>query len=286
MKQFILLITLIVGLTTSLWAALQTETHTYLLNAEDSYILAIDRKTGEEKRIQVGPAAKSLTIHNNVGFVVLHHQRLILVIDLITHKVIKRISVGPFPQKLVVHGNWGYVSMNDSNTLLLIDLTTYKVEKTIQVGDNPAAIIIHNDLGYVKNWSSGDISVIDLETKTVIKTIPVGHNPETLQMHGAFGYVLNYGSGTLSVIDLATHTVIKTIEVGEKPTKMAIGKDYGFVTHQKYDNPSWCKLVRINLETHTVKEYTLDDYPTSIMFIEDKWYFLYEDPHKIVVCNS
>lgn len=62
MKLIIVFLALIFWFSPSLSAAVQTDTHTYIVCSNDNVVLAIDRKTGAEKIIAVGKFPISIGI--------------------------------------------------------------------------------------------------------------------------------------------------------------------------------------------------------------------------------
>ena len=172
MKTIFIILALILGFSPNVWAAVQTDTHTYIVSKFDNAVLAINRQTGEETKI----------------------------------------LVGQYPLLMVIHGEKGYVVNRDSNNVSVLDLSTNEVTQTIPVGRNPESMVIHGDKGYITNWVSHTVSVLDLSTNEVIQTIPVGIGPRPMEIHGGMGYVVNWGSANVSVIDLRTNSVVTTFK--------------------------------------------------------------------------
>ena len=246
MKHFILAIALMMGSMTPLWAAVQTDTHTYIVGREENAVLAINRQTGQETLIPVGEFPQSMVIHATQGYVVNLSSNKISVIDLLTNTLTGRVPVGEFPQSMVIHGDEGYVMNWGSDDVSVIDLLTHTVTGTIPVGRWPRSMVIHGNQGYVVNRNSGTISVIDLLSHTVTQTIPVGEGPRSMVIQGNQGYVVNELSNNISVIDLLTKVVIQTIPVGRKPQSMVIHGDQGHVVNSSNT------VSVIDLKTHTV----------------------------------
>ena len=249
MKTIILALALILGLSTNVWSAVQTDTHTYIVSENDNDVLAINRQTGHEAKIPVGQHPKSMVIHGGMGYVVNKDSNNVSVIDLKTNTVTQTIPVGRVPQSMVIHGGMGYVVNSASNEVSVLDLHSNTVTQTIPVGKWPRSMVIHGEKGYVVNYWSHTVSVIDLKTNTVTQTIPVGRVPQSMVIHGGMGYVVNFESNNLSVIDLQTNTVAQTIPVAENPASMVIHGGMGYVV-----NYGSHIISVIDLQTNTVTQ--------------------------------
>ena len=276
------------GLTPLKANVVETNTHTYIISKDDNCMLAIDRKTGNEKIIQLGLqpksmviygdrgyieyyhcyqitvidlketkvihkiplkfAPRSITMHRDKGYVVNEDMEKVLVIDLIKNTYTHSIDVGKTPQPMVVYGDKGYVSNQNARTISVIDLITDTLSNTIQVYDFPESMVIYKDLGYISNKSQACVSVIDLKTDKVTQSIPVWDQPEPMIVHGDIGYVVNKGSNTVSVINLAKNIVSETIHVAAEPESMAIYDGYGYIVCSCSTN-----LYVIDLKTNTVR---------------------------------
>ena len=172
MKTIFFALALILGLSTNVWAAVQTDTHTYIVSKIDNAVLAINRQTGQETIIPVGAS----------------------------------------PEPMVIHGGMGYVLNRLSDTVSVLDLQTNAVTQTIPVGKIPSSMVLHRGMGYVANYNSNNVSVIDLQTNTVIQTIPVGKQPDSMVIHRDMGCVHHNFPSIFSVLDLQTNRVVTTFK--------------------------------------------------------------------------
>ena len=249
MKTIILAVALILGLSTNVWAAVQTDTHTYIVSERDHAVLAINRQTGQETIVKVGKEPKSMVIHGGMGYVVNYNSGNVSVLDLKTNTVTQKIPVGKNPQSMVILGDKGYVVSEGSNNVSVIDFKTNTVTQTIPVRYSPQSMVIHEEFGYVVNGSSNNIFVIDLNKNTVTQTIPVERYPQSMVINGGMGYVVNNESNNVSVIDLQTNTVTQTIPVDEYPRSMVIHGGMGYVVNMGTANVSV-----IDLNTNIVKQ--------------------------------
>ena len=251
MILFIGLFSFLTCIFSPLKAAVQTDTHTYILCTTECLVLAINRHTGEEKRIPVGShpqdiilykdmgfvvnwgsdsvsildlkrntitqtinvgrGPKAMTIYNDKGYVVCGHADIIEVVDLTSLTITKKIPVGELPQRLELYNGKGYVVNNDSDTVSVIDLEKEVETQTIPVGDDPVGIIFYDQTGYVLNDKS--LSIIDLERNVVKKTIKLDTNPRNIVQHNDVAYLVDHFNSILSVFDLKTNTVVQKIKV-------------------------------------------------------------------------
>ena len=268
MKNAILALALILGFSPNVWAAVQTDTHTYIVSEKDNAALAINRQTGQETIIKVGKEPISMVIHRNMGYVVNEFKHGISVIDLKTNKVTQTIPVGRSPRSMVIHGDKGYVVNEGSNDVSVLDLKSNTVIHSITVGRFPVSMVIHEGVGYVMNHESNGVSVLDLSRNEVTKTIAVGRYPQSMVIHGGMGYVVNYLSNTISVIDLQTNAVTQTIPVGSKPVSMVIHGGMGYVVNLASNDVSVVDL-HSNTVTQTIP---VNQYSQSMVIYEGVGY--------------
>lgn len=189
----------------SLWATVQTDTHTYILGHYEDKILVIDRKTGKEKIVKVGKSPRSMVIHDGKGFVVNKASNDISVIDLTTHEVMKTISVGWNPVQFVVHRNVGYVVNMDSHGISVLDLDELRERYQIKVGENPISMTIRNNMAYVINYKARSLSVLALGPSQIIKTINLGCYVRSMIVHGDKGYLVSDTENSLNIVNLQTY---------------------------------------------------------------------------------
>ena len=268
MKAIISALALILGLSTNLWAAVQTDTHTYIVSENENSVLAINRQTGEETKIPVGRHPRSMVIHGGMGYVVNEYSYNVSVIDLTLHKEAQTIPVGNSPQSMVIHGGMGYVVNYGPNTISVLDLKSNTVTQTISVGERPQSMVIHGGMGYVVNYGSNTVSVLDLKSNTVTQTISVGERPQSMVIHGGMGYVVNSDSYDVSVLDLITNRVTQTISVGSSPRSMVIHGEVGYVMNYASDDVSV-----IDLQTNSVITTFKNPNDTPIDFSDTHIYF-------------
>ena len=130
-------------------------------------------------------------------------------------------ALGDVAQNMSIHDNIGYIVVNNSNTIEVVDAPTFSSKATISGLALPRYFTVDDGLGYVTEWVSftdpGRVSIIDLRTNEVIGNIPVGYGAENIFEEDDLLYVSNNFENTVSVIDTHTRTVVKTITVADAP---------------------------------------------------------------------
>lgn len=220
-------------------AAVQTDTHTYIVSEKENSVLSINRRTGKEKIFQVGESPRSMVIHGRFGFVTNFRSGDITVINLQRQQVMSTFAVGKRPQQMVTYGNRGYIITQEGISILNLNLN-YEIQNggvygiTLEDPFNyrrnfePVSMTIYGNLGYVISNTSTLIFVLDLQTNTITKTIDIGKPPVSMVTHGDFAYLTGFSPRDLTIFNLKTETVIKTIPL-EMNTPMTIHGDLGYV---------------------------------------------------------
>ena len=256
MKIILIIFALFVGYTTNLWAALQTDTHTYIVSRSEGKVLSIDRKTGVEKIINIGKGLRSMIIHGDYGYALCGGNKVyVVIIELKTHTISRIIDInkgepGLFPKPALIYGSYAYIVGYPREAISVIDLTTHKLH-TIPMGEYPRSLLFHNNFGYVLNCDSTTVSVIDLQTHRVTQTLNVIVDPRDMEIHGDYGYVSDSKNTQISVINLRTNTVDAhlTFPYESLPSSILFKGHYGYVLHKASDTVSV-----LDLGTHTVTQ--------------------------------
>lgn len=108
MIKFILLAIVFV-LNISANAAVQTDTHTYIVSRYLDSVIAVDRNNGHETRIRVVAFPREFLINGDYGYAFGGIDEKISVIDLKNNKVMDTISLEEVPHKFYIHDGFGYV---------------------------------------------------------------------------------------------------------------------------------------------------------------------------------
>ena len=174
MKSNILSLILMIGSMTPLWAAVQTDTHTYIVGSEENAVLSINRQTGQETVIPVGQYPISMVLHGGFGYVLNMNSHNVSVINLTTNTVTQTIPVGMKPQSMLIHGDIGYVVNVASSTVSVLDLQTHTVSDTVSLGLIDY-MKIQGGIGYIYGERTTRIKLIDLRTNKVIGYLAYPH---------------------------------------------------------------------------------------------------------------
>lgn len=135
-------------------------------------------------------------------------------------------SLGDAVQSITIHNNLAYIVVNGSSKIEVASSNDFIEKGVITGLAYPRYFIgVSDTKAYVSEWGSGmgtDIKVIDLSSLTVTKSITVGMGPERMLLHNDKVYVANSGGwgndNTISVIDPSTDAVVKTITLaGDSP---------------------------------------------------------------------
>ena len=124
----------------------------------------------------------------------------------------------------------------DGRVMLVIDLATHKIVKQVDFGHGvrPHCAVYDPVSGmlYVTTELDRSVSIIDPKTLRIVGSV----STEQEQSHmlavshdGRHGYTANVGPGTVSVLDLAGRKFVKTIPVSGNTQRIAISNDDKFV---------------------------------------------------------
>lgn len=133
-------------------------------------------------------------------------------------------ALGDVVQSMTIDDNVGYIVVNNSKKIEVVTANTFEYLYTIDGLEMPRYFTVNNGLGYVTEWVSftdpGRVSVVDLSTHKVIDQITVGAGAENILVDGDLLYVSNNFTNTVSVIDIDAREVIKTITVADSPGEL------------------------------------------------------------------
>lgn len=234
MKNFIgFFLVLFLGIS-PLWAIIQTDTHTYIVSRKDNIILAIDRKTGQETKIETKYGPQYMIIAGTMGYVTNANNRCYTKINLTTHQIID--SAMPYSYHevypLVIYGTTGYVGCISQGSLELLPYFPATPSPILTEQGVPQSIAIDGDLGYFVNRKNSCVMIIDLKTNKIGQRIDVGLVPNFITVHQEFAYVTSVAQPRVDVIDLKTQKVIKKLTVGWNPESISFYKDKGYVMNR------------------------------------------------------
>ena len=145
----------------------------------------------------------------------------------------------------------------DGRMMLVIDLPTHKITNTVDFGHGvrPHCAVYepNRNLLYVTTELDKTVSVIDPRTLKIVGTVPTGQ-PEShmlaISHDGRLGYTANVGPGTVSVLDLAARKEITVIPISGNTQRIAISPDDSMVFTADQIKP---QLAVIDTATKKVK---------------------------------
>ena len=248
MKHFIgFFIVLFLGIS-PLWAIIQTDTHTYIVSRKDNIILAIDRKTGQETKIETKYGPQYMVIAGTLGYVTNANNRCYTKIDLTTHQIIDSAIPYTYDEvyPLIIYGTTGYVGCKSQGRLELLPYFPATSTPVLSEQGVPQSIAIHGDFGYFINMKNNSVTIIDLKTNKIGQRIDVGLSPIFITVHQEFAYVTSVVHSRVDVIDLKSQKAIQKLTVGWNPESISFYKDKGYVMNRCSDSVS---VIDLNSKT-------------------------------------
>lgn len=180
---------------------------------------------------QLGDVAQSISIYNDIAFVVVSNSGVIYAIDAKSAKLKGTISNLVSPRyMMVINDQKAYVSDLYSMDLAIVNPTTYEVTGSIPLGRTSEEMVIIGKEVFVANWSdfnqgsivNNRILVVDSEIDSVTANIKVGIEPNSLVVDkndnlwvlctGGYNHVEN---PSLWKIDGNAHIVVDSIIFNE-----------------------------------------------------------------------
>ena len=255
--------------------AVHTDTHTYILCTRENKLVRIDKKTGEERRIDIRANAIKFVVHGDFGYVLNFKSDSITVVDLVAFKINHKLHLTGTATSMIAYKDKGFILVNDYAKVVVIDLLSHRITTEFLVGGNPWCIVNYGKFGYVASFDSHIVTIFDLETDIKTGFIGVGKFPFSITVSGDYGYVANQGfdqnSRSLSVIDFKTNKVVKTIKLDADPYEMFVHKDKGYLVPKNSE-----LIVEIDLNAKEVRRSCVlpsSVYcPSKIVFADDLAY--------------
>ena len=187
------------------------------------------------------------------------------------------IKLGDVAQSMTIHNELGYIVVNNSGIIFVIDINTFKVVRTITGFISPRYIhFINNSKAYVTDLYSSKISIVNPQTSKITGQIPIIGHKSTEQMVQSGKYVFTNcwsADNKILVIDTDIDEIVDSITVGMQPNSMAIDKynklwvltDGGY-SGSPYGNeiPS---LYCINISDFSIEkkfDFALNDSPSNL----------------------
>lgn len=138
--------------------------------------------------MKLGDVAQSMTIHNNLGWIVVNNSRVIFAIDLNTFKEVGRIQNFTSPRYIhFVSDDKAYVTQMWDNRIAVVDPQKYEITGYIEVpgmameNGSTEQMVQLGRYVYCTCWSyQNKIIRIDTETDRVVDQLEVGIQPSSL----------------------------------------------------------------------------------------------------------
>lgn len=171
--------------------------------------------------------------------------------------------IGDTAQSMTVYNNLLYVIMNGSNLIHVYTINENEIifDHTIDLDFfGPRNMLISNNIGYVTEWGSR-ITIMDLDTESIISTIALNGLPEKIIKDGFYIYVGLYLNNDFSAgnkvlkIDSENHTIVDQFTVAPSPEDMVIIDNILYVSSTTYDQNYTPKYFMSSLDLNNPQEY-------------------------------
>lgn len=193
--------------------------------------------------MKLGDVAQSMTIHNNIGWVVVNNSHVVFEIDLDTFREKGRITGFTSPRyMLFISDEKAYVSQIWDNRIFIVNPKTYQItgsitcpNMTMEQGSTEQMVRL-GDYVYVNCWSyQNRILKIDTRSDEVVGEVEVGIQPTSLVADykgrlwsitdgGYSGSPYGYEAAKLYCIDPATMTILGEwrFRMGDSPSEIQL----------------------------------------------------------------
>ena len=200
--------------------------------------------------LKLGDTANSLTVFNDLAYVVMNGSNTVEIMEIATAKSRGRIRLqgNPSPREAVILSDTlGFVTALYSDEVIRFNPAAKQETGRIRVGPAPEGLVVSGERLYVANSGLGDIraaepgagtlSVVNWKTLREEMRIPVLRNCTTVRL-GPDGLIYVAGTGSyveevptgIAVVDPFLAAVIDTILIPNHPTDFVLLKSgKGFV---------------------------------------------------------
>ncbi len=193
--------------------------------------------------MRLGDVAQSMTIYNNLGWIVVNNSHVIFAIDLTTFKEKGRIEDLTSPRYIhFINDEKAYVTQLWDNRIFIVNPKTYEITGYIQVPDmtmesgSTEQMVQYGKYVFCNCWSyQNRILKIDTETDAIVGQLTVGIQPTSLALDcygkiwtvtdgGYEGSPYGYEAPSLYRIDAETFTIEKQFKfsLGDAPSEIQI----------------------------------------------------------------
>ncbi|MFK5855943.1 MAG: YncE family protein [Bacteroidota bacterium] len=138
--------------------------------------------------VPLGDVAQSITINNQLIYVVINNSGLIYAIDSKTLEFKGKINDLTSPREIIfINDQKAYVSDLYSSAITIVNPVSYEITGTIELGKSSDCMVKFDDKVMVANWSAynqtginNTIMVVDSDTDVVSDSIVVGIEPNSM----------------------------------------------------------------------------------------------------------
>jgi YVTN family beta-propeller protein len=180
----------------------------YLLGYQDSNLIVLDEKSGEQSKVPMGMHlwGMALSEDSHMLYATLSGSAAVVALDE-NSRALTNIPTGEIPCAVAVNPstNTAYVANYRDNSVTVIDGARGLAISKVPVGDHPQAIAVDPkaNLVYVANTHGNSVSVIDGTSNTVIATLDAPDHPYAVAVSPGTGrvYVANLGERPFAILD-------------------------------------------------------------------------------------
>jgi len=138
--------------------------------------------------VPLGDVAQSITINNELIYLVINNSGLIYSIDRSTFKFRGKISDLTSPREMIfINDQKVYVSDLYSSSITIVNPVNYDIIGSVELGKSSDCMVKYEDKVMIANWSSyaqtkinNTIMVVDSDTDVLIDSIVVGIEPNSM----------------------------------------------------------------------------------------------------------
>lgn len=193
--------------------------------------------------MRLGDVAQSMTVHDNLGWIVVNGSHVVFAIDLDTFREVGRIENLTSPRYIhFISDDKAYVSQIWDNRIFIVNPNKYEITGYIEVpgmameNGSTEQMVQCGRYVYCNCWSyQNRILKIDTETDEVVDQLTVGIQPTSLVLDrfnriwtitdgGYEGSPYGYEAPSLYCIDTDSFTVVKQFRfrIGDSPNEIQI----------------------------------------------------------------